>query len=64
MIDNDLFVIDAIAHCFGFSDENCVKGIGEPVQDLIYDLHSKWNPPELVLPREMILWHSLRLYKA
>ena len=57
MIDNDVFVIDAIAHCFGFSDENCVKGIGEPVQDLIYDLHSKWNPPELVLPREMILWH-------
>ncbi len=55
MID-DVFVIDAIAHCLDFSNENCVKGAGEPLQNLIYGLHATWNPPDQVVTQDMLLW--------
>ena len=54
MID-DVFIVDAIAHCLDYSDVNCVTGAGEPVQELLWNIHQAWNPPEILLPREAVL---------
>ena len=51
----DVFVIDAIAHCLDYSDANCVAGHGEPIQDMVYDIHTQWNAPDQVVSREQFL---------
>jgi predicted TIM-barrel fold metal-dependent hydrolase len=54
MID-EAFVIDAISHCLDYSAVNCVPGAGEPLQDLVVDVHLNWNAPDQVLDREHLL---------
>jgi hypothetical protein len=51
----DVFVIDAVAHCLDYSDANCVPGHGESIQDLLCGLHDAWNAPGEVLPRDHVL---------
>ena len=54
MID-DVFIIDAIAHCLDYWDNNVVPGHGESIQDLLCNMHASWNAPDEVLPRDHVL---------
>ena len=54
MID-DVFVVDAIAHCLDYSDASCVPGAGEPLQELLWNIHSNWNPEAYRLNRDEVL---------
>jgi uncharacterized protein len=52
----DTFIIDAIAHCLDYSDANCVQGRGEPIQQMLCDVHERWNAPgETVCPEAVLM---------
>ncbi|WP_033293618.1 amidohydrolase family protein [Amycolatopsis jejuensis] len=56
MIDNDVFVINAIAHAYDFSAANIRRNrVGRALPELVYGIHRTWNPPELQVPREVFL---------
>lgn len=44
MIDGDIFVLNPVAHAYNFSSENIRNRAGQDVADLLWAMHTGWQP--------------------